>query len=145
MSGQTTVIKSQKTELNQTIEELELALKAKEEVCSQTCSSTSSTICNNHNISSTTVCCVSKFRLFPASLIICYIFRVTTAGKGFDPKMYFLSNCLQELERLKTEVECANEFQSLKDSLTQKLQVSEATRGQILHSTTCWWSFCLVA
>lgn len=33
VSGQTTVIKSQKTELNQTIEELELALKAKEEVC----------------------------------------------------------------------------------------------------------------
>lgn len=32
VSGQTTVIKSQKTELNQTIEELELALKAKEEV-----------------------------------------------------------------------------------------------------------------
>lgn len=33
VSGQTTVIKSQKTELNQTIEELELELKAKEEVC----------------------------------------------------------------------------------------------------------------
>lgn len=32
VSGQTTVIKSQKTELNQTIEELELALRAKEEV-----------------------------------------------------------------------------------------------------------------
>lgn len=32
VSGQTTVIKSQKTELNQTIEELESALKAKEEV-----------------------------------------------------------------------------------------------------------------
>lgn len=32
MSGQTTVIKSQKTELNQTIEELESALRAKEEV-----------------------------------------------------------------------------------------------------------------
>lgn len=32
MSGQTTGIKSQKTELNRTIEELELALKAKEEV-----------------------------------------------------------------------------------------------------------------
>ncbi|KAG7498178.1 hypothetical protein JOB18_000508 [Solea senegalensis] len=31
VSGQTTVIKSQKTELNQTIEELEFALKAKEE------------------------------------------------------------------------------------------------------------------
>ncbi|XP_017297189.1 homer protein homolog 1-like isoform X2 [Kryptolebias marmoratus] len=31
VSGQTTVIKSQKTELNRTIEELELALKAKEE------------------------------------------------------------------------------------------------------------------
>lgn len=32
VSGQTTTIKSQKTELNQTIEELESALKAKEEV-----------------------------------------------------------------------------------------------------------------
>lgn len=32
VSGQTTGIKSQKTELNRTIEELELALKAKEEV-----------------------------------------------------------------------------------------------------------------
>lgn len=32
MSGQTTVIKSQKTELNRTIEELEAALRAKEEV-----------------------------------------------------------------------------------------------------------------
>lgn len=32
VSGQTTGIKSQKTELNRTIEELEVALKAKEEV-----------------------------------------------------------------------------------------------------------------
>lgn len=32
VSGQTTAIKSQKTELNLTIEELEAALKAKEEV-----------------------------------------------------------------------------------------------------------------
>ncbi|KAM7368689.1 hypothetical protein PAMP_013002 [Pampus punctatissimus] len=59
VSGQTTVIKSQKTELNQTIEELEVALKAKEE----------------------------------------------------------------ELEQLKAEVERANEFQSEKDSLAQKLQL----------------------
>ncbi|XP_029024539.1 homer protein homolog 1 isoform X2 [Betta splendens] len=35
VSGQTTVIKSHKTELNQTIEELELALKAKEEELEQ--------------------------------------------------------------------------------------------------------------
>ncbi|XP_053196609.1 homer protein homolog 1-like [Scomber japonicus] len=35
VSGQTTVIKSQKTELNQTIEELEFALKAKEEELEQ--------------------------------------------------------------------------------------------------------------
>ncbi|KAA8584334.1 hypothetical protein FQN60_008119, partial [Etheostoma spectabile] len=63
VSGQTTVIKSQKTELNQTIEELESALKAKEE----------------------------------------------------------------ELERLKAEVESANEFQSQKDSLTQKLQLKLKT------------------
>ncbi|GAA6219213.1 homer protein homolog 1 isoform X2 [Lates japonicus] len=69
VSGQTTVIKSQKTELNQTIEELELALKAKEE----------------------------------------------------------------ELERLKAEVESANEFQSQKDSLTQKLQDTES-RNQTLEA-----------
>ncbi|XP_018549803.1 homer protein homolog 1 isoform X3 [Lates calcarifer] len=69
VSGQTTVIKSQKTELNQTIEELELALKAKEE----------------------------------------------------------------ELERLKAEVESANEFQSQKDSLTQKLQDTES-RNQVLEA-----------
>ncbi|XP_074474682.1 homer protein homolog 1 isoform X2 [Sebastes fasciatus] len=69
VSGQTTVIKSQKTELNQTIEELEYALKAKEE----------------------------------------------------------------ELERLKEEVESANEFQSLKDSLTQKLQDTES-RNQTLEA-----------
>ncbi|MED6236422.1 Homer protein 1, partial [Ataeniobius toweri] len=60
VSGQTTAIKSQKTELNRTIEELELALKAKEE----------------------------------------------------------------ELERLKAEVESANEFRFQKDTLTQKLKVS---------------------
>uniref|UniRef100_A0A3B4U4K1 Homer scaffold protein 1 n=2 Tax=Seriola TaxID=8160 RepID=A0A3B4U4K1_SERDU len=69
VSGQTTVIKSQKTELNQTIEELELALKAKEE----------------------------------------------------------------ELERLKAEVESASEFQSQKDSLTQKLQDTES-RNQTLEA-----------
>lgn len=69
VSGQTTVIKSQKTELNQTIEELEQALKAKEE----------------------------------------------------------------ELEKLKAEVESANEFQSQKDSLTQKLQDTES-RNQNLEA-----------
>ncbi|XP_035524323.1 homer protein homolog 1 [Morone saxatilis] len=69
VSGQTTVIKSQKTELNQTIEELESALKAKEE----------------------------------------------------------------ELERLKAEVESANEFQSQKDSLTLKLQDSES-RNETLEA-----------
>ncbi|XP_056259027.1 homer protein homolog 1-like isoform X1 [Seriola aureovittata] len=69
VSGQTTVIKSQKTELNQTIEELELALKAKEE----------------------------------------------------------------ELERLKAEVESASEFQSQKDSLTQKLQDTES-RNETLEA-----------
>lgn len=37
VSGQTTVIKSQKTELNQTIEELEAALKAKEKVRAVRC------------------------------------------------------------------------------------------------------------
>ncbi|KAM8743622.1 homer protein homolog 1 isoform 2-T2 [Acanthopagrus schlegelii] len=62
VSGQTTVIKSQKTELNRTIEELEAALKAKEE----------------------------------------------------------------ELERLKAEVESANEFQSQRDSLSLKLQDSDS-------------------
>ncbi|XP_070780567.1 homer protein homolog 1-like [Enoplosus armatus] len=69
VSGQTTVIKSQKTELNQTIEELESALRSKEE----------------------------------------------------------------ELERLKAEVESANEFQSQKESLTQKLQDSES-RNQTLEA-----------
>lgn len=69
VSGQTTVIKSQKTELNQTIEELESALKAKEE----------------------------------------------------------------ELERLKAEVESANEFQSQKESLATKLQDTES-RNQALEA-----------
>ncbi|XP_060747161.1 homer protein homolog 1 isoform X1 [Tachysurus vachellii] len=61
VSGQTTGIKNQKTELNQTIEELEAALKAKEE----------------------------------------------------------------ELERLKAEVEKANDLQTQKDTATQKLQETE--------------------
>ncbi|CAK6963573.1 homer protein homolog 1-like [Scomber scombrus] len=69
VSGQTTVIKSQKTELNQTIEELEFALKAKEE----------------------------------------------------------------ELEQLKEEVESANEFQSQKETLAQKLEDTES-RNQTLES-----------
>ncbi|XP_030598279.1 homer protein homolog 1 isoform X2 [Archocentrus centrarchus] len=69
VSGQTTGIKSQKTELNRTIEELELALKAKEE----------------------------------------------------------------ELERLKAEVESANEFRFQRDSLTQKLQETEL-RNQTLEA-----------
>uniref|UniRef100_A0A669DCX0 Homer scaffold protein 1 n=1 Tax=Oreochromis niloticus TaxID=8128 RepID=A0A669DCX0_ORENI len=68
VSGQTTGIKSQKTELNRTIEELELALKAKE-----------------------------------------------------------------ELERLKAEVESANEFRSQRDSLTQMLQETEL-RNQTLEA-----------
>uniref|UniRef100_A0A4W5JM21 Homer scaffold protein 1 n=1 Tax=Hucho hucho TaxID=62062 RepID=A0A4W5JM21_9TELE len=71
VSGQTTVIKSQKTELNQTIEELESALKAKEE----------------------------------------------------------------ELERLKEEVESASEFPTLKESLTQKLQVRLMNNTIALHTT----------
>ncbi|XP_054908435.1 homer protein homolog 1 isoform X1 [Poeciliopsis prolifica] len=62
VSGQTTVIKSQKTELNRTIEELEAELRAKEE----------------------------------------------------------------ELERLKAEVESANEFKFQKDALTQKLKETES-------------------
>lgn len=69
VSGQTTVIKSQKTELNHTIEELELALRAKEE----------------------------------------------------------------ELERLKAEVESANEFQTQRETLTQKLKDTEA-KNQALES-----------
>ncbi|XP_005720175.1 homer protein homolog 1 isoform X1 [Pundamilia nyererei] len=69
VSGQTTGIKSQKTELNRTIEELELALKAKEE----------------------------------------------------------------ELERLKAEVESANEFRSQRDSLIQRLQETEV-RNQTLEA-----------
>ncbi|XP_008421649.1 homer protein homolog 1 isoform X1 [Poecilia reticulata] len=69
VSGQTTVNKSQKTELNRTIEELEAALRAKEE----------------------------------------------------------------ELERLKEEVESANEFKFQKDSLTQKLKETES-RNQTLEA-----------
>ncbi|MED6280849.1 Homer protein 1 [Characodon lateralis] len=74
VSGQTTAIKSQKTELNRTIEELELALKAKEE----------------------------------------------------------------ELERLKAEVESANEFRFQKDTLTQKLKTM--TRPNTRHvRMQCDW------
>lgn len=40
-------------------------------------------------------------------------------------RFLFLSR-LQELERLKAEVESANEFQSQRDSLSLKLQVSAA-------------------
>ncbi|XP_061119810.1 homer protein homolog 1 [Conger conger] len=69
VSGQTNVIKSQKTELNQTIEELECTLKAKEE----------------------------------------------------------------ELERLKEEVDNANQLQAQRDSLTQKLQETE-TRNKDLEA-----------
>ncbi|XP_061589901.1 homer protein homolog 1 isoform X2 [Cololabis saira] len=69
VSGQTTVIKSQKTELNRTIEELESALKAKEE----------------------------------------------------------------ELAKVKAEVESANEFKFQKESLTQKLKVTES-RNQMLEA-----------
>lgn len=85
VSGQTTVIKSQKTELNRTIEELELALKAKEEVRSVWRGAPSAGM--------TSLTSVSMF--------------------GF-----------QELERLKAEVESANEFKFQKDALTQKLKVS---------------------
>lgn len=93
MSGQTTVIKSQKTELNQTIEELESALKAKEEVRG---------VCYaRHN-------CVLR---------ICILFHLNISC---------FCNYFQELERLKAEVESANEFQSQKDSLSLKLQVSYA-------------------
>lgn len=69
VSGQTTAIKSHKTELNKTIEELELALREKEE----------------------------------------------------------------ELERLKAEVESANDFQSQKESLTHRLQETEF-RNQTLEA-----------
>ncbi|KAM9307451.1 homer protein homolog 1 [Pholidichthys leucotaenia] len=69
VSGQTTGIKSHKMELNRTIEELEVALNAKEE----------------------------------------------------------------ELERLRAEIESANEFKSQKDSLTQKLQDTES-RNQMLEA-----------
>lgn len=82
VSSQTTAIKSQKTELNQTIEELEAALRAKEEVRSG-------------------------------------------GGRkraGVSERSPVVSP-FQELQRLKAEVESANEFQTQKDSLTLKLQV----------------------
>ncbi|XP_031658836.1 homer protein homolog 1 isoform X1 [Oncorhynchus kisutch] len=96
VSGQTPVIKSQKTELNQTIEELESALKAKEEVC----------VC---------VCVWGVGRKYNVSPVF----------------VYFPS--LQELERLKEEVESANEFQTQKESLTHKLQETEE-RNQTLEA-----------
>lgn len=85
VSSQTTAIKSQKTELNQTIEELEAALRAKEEV--------------------------GKEEMEAAG-----------AGSKYSP---FVPPPSQELQRLKAEVESANEFQTQKDSLTLKLQVRE--------------------
>lgn len=47
-------------------------------------------------------------------------------GDVFECTMNVLFHSFQELEQLKAEVESANEFQSQKDSLTQKLQVSVA-------------------
>uniref|UniRef100_A0A3Q2E738 Homer scaffold protein 1 n=1 Tax=Cyprinodon variegatus TaxID=28743 RepID=A0A3Q2E738_CYPVA len=94
VSGQTTVIKSQKTELNRTIEELELALKAKEEVRRVWRGTPSAGM--------TSLTSVSMF--------------------GF-----------QELERLKAEVESANEFKFQKDALTQKLKETES-RNQTLEA-----------
>lgn len=46
----------------------------------------------------------------------------------FHCNIYCLCKYLQELERLKAEVESANEFHSQKDSLTLKLQVSYVLR-----------------
>lgn len=57
---------------------------------------------------------------------MCYGDTFVTTCVLFDLNISSHYHHLQELERLKAEVESANEFQSQKDSLTQKLQVSEA-------------------
>lgn len=46
----------------------------------------------------------------------------------FIPEFTLFVCLFQELQRLKAEVESANEFQTQKDSLTLKLQVSEGAR-----------------
>lgn len=79
------MIKSQKTELNQTIEELENTLRDKEEVCVHAC------VCGSYN-----------------SLYSCYMTH------------YYV---LQEMEKLKEELENMNDLMEQKDTLTQKLEV----------------------
>lgn len=52
-------------------------------------------------------------------------------GLTFGSSVHDFCKCSQELERLKAEVESANEFQTQKESLLLKLQVSCAQRTEL--------------
>lgn len=52
-------------------------------------------------------------------------------GLTFGSSVHYFCKCSQELERLKAEVESANEFQTQKESLLLKLQVSCAQRVEL--------------
>lgn len=89
-SNQTPAIKSQKTELNQTIEELENALRDKEEVRGS----------GKRAVHRLTMGTLTQLRSF----ILCLCL-------------------LQEMEKLKEELENMNDLMEQKDTLTQKLEV----------------------
>lgn len=95
-SNQTPAIKSQKTELNQTIEELENALRDKEEV----------RLCRWFWER------VGDLWMFmqqsPPSMLHCLTLAVYV---------------FQEMEKLKEELENMNDLMEQKDTLTQKLEV----------------------
>lgn len=95
-SNQTPVIKSQKTELNQTIEELENTLRDKEEV---------SCVCESER---------SNLSIDASHAPYVYI-----------TPPFNLFCVLQEMEKLKEELETMNDLMEQKDTLTQKLEVSE--------------------
>lgn len=85
-SNQTPAIKSQKTELNQTIEELENALRDREEVC--------------------------------------YLhIALAVTPSPILPHLILYLYTLQEMEKLKEELENMNDLMEQKDTLTQKLEV----------------------
>lgn len=54
---------------------------------------------------------------------------------GFIPTFTLVVCLFQELQRLKAEVESANEFQTQKESLTLRLQVREGAQSSGLRST----------
>ena len=90
-SNQSPAIKSQKTELNQTIEELETTLRDKEEVCVRECE------------------WLMHLTFMLHSLLICFYI-------------------LQEMEKLKEELENMNDLMEQKDTLTQKLEVRDTKK-----------------